>query len=425
MAFVSENRENSYYVSLWRHNNPLPEQLKNLTIEEFELILRLASESLIHLRESTQTHKFEDILNKKISNLNGTHQQELNLLKSQYNDDISKKQKLLEKEQVSRREIQESYNLLHQNFLNLQNSVSQTIEKNLSCSLEKQNIFFSGQVESIKKAFESRESMYKDQIIELKTHLEKYQKQLLIEQNSSVKGKQGESSFDTLVKQHTSWVLEDTSKIPDACDRQSNIKGCKTLFEIKNYSNKVPKTEVDKFKRNMETHKDAQFGVFISLKTNIIGGAQDCIYSEITSNNQILLYIQNFDTLDKDTIFSVINNYIDMALLLHAKIQCDVESEDLQLKIDSIKPILNDSFKEISLMVNKMNSQKKTMVNIINEQTSTLQLHINKIKLLFESILKVFFQEESTVTAMEIDDDTKKKVTKRKKSSDSLTNSIS
>jgi len=418
MAFVNEIKQDNTYISSWKQNNPIPESLKQLTVEEFELVLRLASESLQSLRESVHSFKFQDVLTKKLDTKQKEHEKEFSFLQSQYTDEIKKSQKKLDKLETEKQQLQESYNLLQQNFLSLQNNVNQSIEKTFSCGLEKQNIFFSGQVSSIQKAFESRETMYKEQISELKQALEKYQKQSFIDQNSSNKGKQGEASFDSLVSQLTDWSLEDTSKIPDACDRQAKIRGCKTLFEIKNYSAKVPKVEVDKFKRNMELHKDAPLGVFISLKTQIVGGAQDSVYTEINSNNQILIYIQNFLVLDTETIFSVINNYIDMSQLFYSKIECLEENEDLQSKIDSIKPILNNSFLQITQMVNEINNHKKFMTNKINEQHSSIKLHIDKMKLLFESIVRVFFPEDTTtLTSMVIEEasdlDKPKKTVKR------------
>jgi hypothetical protein len=455
MSFINEICDNSFFISTWRHKNPIPEFLKNITVEEYELILRLASESLILLRDSTSLLKFEDILNKRLSEQNQQslkdvekiqrahierlqqkdeevqkkqkyieklellNKQSIETYNQQKDEEVQKKQKYIEKLEVINRQSTESYNLLQQNFLSLQNSISQSFEKNLSCSLEKQNIFFSGQVSSIQKAFESRESIYKDTIVELKGKLESFQKQSLIEQNSSIKGKQGETSFDSLVNQFTSWKLEDTSKIPDACDRQSTIRGCKTLFELKNYTNKVPKTEVDKFKRNMEQHKDAPLGVFISLKTMIVDGAQELLYTEISSNNQILVYIQNFLSCDIDTIFSVINNYTDIAQKFYKKISEADDSVDLQSKIDSIKPILNSSFKEISDMINENNKNKKFMIDKITSQHSSVKLHIDKIKLMFESIFNLLFHEETKMFVEELLDSDKsdKKGVKRKKKS--------
>lgn len=416
MSFINEVVENSFFISSWKHKNRIPEFLKNVSVEEFELILRLASESLILLRDSTSSLKFEDVLNKKLAQHNQQSIRELEKVQKANTEEVLKKQKQIEKLEVTNREVQESYNLLQQNFLNLQNSISQSIEKNLSCSLEKQNIFFSGQVSSIQRTFESRESMYKDTIVELKQKLESFQKQSLIDQNSSVKGRQGEASFDSLVHQFTSWSLEDTSKIPDACDRQSNIRGCKTLFELKNYTAKVPKTEVDKFKRNMELHKDAPLGVFFSLNTNIISGPQDTIYTEINSNNQILVYVQNFLGSDIETIFSVINNYVDIAVKFYTKTNEVSDSSDIQLKIDSIKPILNSSFKEISDMINENNKNKKFMIDKITTQHSSTKLHIDKMKLMFESIFKLLFEED---TSMIVEDttETDKKSLKRKKKS--------
>jgi hypothetical protein len=148
----------------------------------------------------------------------------------------------------------------------------------------------------------------------------------------------------------------------------------------------------------------------------IVDGAQDLLYTEISSNNQLLVYVQNFLSSDIDTIFSVINSYVDVALKFYTKTNELVESVDIQSKIDSIKPILNSSFKEISEMINENNKNKKFMIDKITTQHSSLKLHIDKIKLMFESIFNLLFHEDTKMFLEEVVETDKKGVKRKKKS---------
>ena len=40
-SFIEQRSENGYYISSWRHNNPLPECLKSISCSEFETLLSL------------------------------------------------------------------------------------------------------------------------------------------------------------------------------------------------------------------------------------------------------------------------------------------------------------------------------------------------------------------------------------------------
>ena len=78
MAYYNEIQQDGSYISSWKHNNPIPESLKQLTVEEFELLLRLASESLQSLRESVHSFKFQDVLTKKLDTKQKEHEKEFN-----------------------------------------------------------------------------------------------------------------------------------------------------------------------------------------------------------------------------------------------------------------------------------------------------------------------------------------------------------
>jgi len=416
MAFIEQHTNEDFYISSWKHKNPIPLALQSCSAEDFELILRLASESLLALRSSATSVQIQDIIHKHLSaadlekaELQHRFSREIQTLKDTqaYNLDTLKTQyihTIAELEQ-SKSSAQTAYQLLQQNFLQLQTSMSTNLEKSVSCSFDKQNQFYNAQVQMLEK-------LYKTQIESLQRSLEQYQQQTLKDQNSSLKGKQGETNFDNMVQSFTTWELSDTSKTPDSCDRLATIRGCKTLFEIKNYSYSIPKKEIDKFKRDLELHKDCPFGIFISLNTAIVGGNQEFIYAELNSNNQLLIYIQKFLQHDAETVFSVLNTFVDIAQELYNKSKNFATDASLQSKIDALKPILTHEIANVAKILNELTVHKNFLIDSITKQHSSMKHHIEKLKFTFESMFRLLFLEATVEDSGA--EDTKKKRRKKK-----------
>lgn len=399
MAFISENYDSNKYVSIWNHDKPIPEILRSCTIKEFNTIIQLVADTVVKMRETTNSLQFQDILNRKILEIQNSMQTEyeakLSNIQSEtirkFNLEIERLQKSKLDLQVSLDQSLKSYQSLNMNFENLQISSVNQFDKTLNNMLQKQKESYESQIQMLDK-------VYKEQISNLQTSLEQYNKQSFKEQNSSLKGKVGETSFDALVEQYTSWTIENTAGSAQHCDRFGIIHGCKTLFEIKNYSNNVPKKEIDKFKRDMEVHKDCPIGVFISLNTNIIGAPQEFFYSEITNSNQTLIYIQKFMQNEPISLFPVVDSIIKLGSTLYNKSTTNcVEDNDVQLKIDSIKPILINEIKSIGSVLNELNNNKKLIIEKVNEHHNSIKTHVDRMKYTFEKIFSILFNDKDAI----------------------------
>lgn len=379
-SFIEQKSENDYYISSWRHNNPLPEYLKSISCSEFETLLSL----YISLGEIKQKDNIDTI--KK-------HIESKFFEKAQ----VFEEEKSLKDRKI--KELQESYNILHSNFSTIQDSQQKNIDK--------EHKFFLSQIDSIKSLGNSKDQ----QIKELKEELSIYKNQSLIQQNSSKKGKQGEQKFFALVNQNTTWTLEDTSGTPDAGDFQGIARECKVFIDTKTYGARgVPKCEIDKFKRNMDSNKDIPIGMLISMESRIIGGPQDFLYCEINSNNQLLLYIQNFLSYDTETIFSILNNYIDIANFIYNRSE---KSE--QIDIQPLKPILTSLSTKISQTTNKISNMKESWIKKISTDCSELKNDVTQTFDMVKTVLNTLFPESNMV--IEDSEGEKKKNTKRKKKS--------
>jgi len=379
-SFIEQRSENGYYISSWRHNNPLPECLKSISCSEFETLLSLYI-TLGEIKQKDNIDTFKTDIEHKFFEKTKVFEEEKSL----------KDRKI--------KELQESYNILHTNFSALQDSQQKNIDK--------EHKFFLSQIECIRTLALSKDQ----QINDLKQELQQYKSQSLIQQNSSKKGKQGEQKFFALANQNTTWSLEDTSGTPDAGDFQGVARDCKVFIDTKTYGSRgVPKCEIDKFKRNMDSNKDIPIGMLISMESRIIGGPQDFLYCEINSNNQLLLYIQNFLSYDMETIFSILNNYIDIANFIYNRSE---KSE--QIDIQPVKPILTSLSTKISQTTNKISNMKESWVKKITTDCNELKNDVTQTFDMVKTVLNTLFPESNMV--IEDSEGEKKKTIKRKKKS--------
>jgi hypothetical protein len=415
MALLSQTKDNNTYISTWQHNKPLSNELISCSIEEFELILALSSEALKSLRQSTSSIQFQEILNKKISDLNSQKQKEFDILQKEFERQKNSEQTILQRKiqelQTNLDQSVQSYQALNQNFMNLQNSTQENFSSYLQSSLNTQK-------KSMDEQFSKVECIYKQQINSLQESLNEYTKKAIANNVSSNKGKIGEQSFDSMVETFTTWKIKDTSKTPQSCDRFGEIRGCKTLFEIKNYSYNIPRKEIDKFKRDLEVHSDCPLGVFVSLNTMIVGAPQDFFYTEFSSSNQLLIYIQQFNSYDSETLFSVLNSLIEIAMLLHKKSNI-LEDSTLQNKVDSIKLIIQNEIINISKMITELQTQNKLVIETIQKQNSSIKHNLEKINFTFKSIFQTLFEDSmliETSSQDEIKPPRKRRASKKKES---------
>ena len=430
-SFIEERYENGYYISSWKTHNPLPDCLKTISSSEFESLFSL----YISLRNSTLDIKQKEHISSINKSIETEYKNKVLQIEANYNykmleaqKEISLKEKKISQELVKNSELQESYNILHKNFSNLQDVNQKSIDKEHNFFLnqieslrknftsiydisqknvDKEHIFFVSQLENIKLLTNSKDQ----QISELKQELLHYKNQSLIQQNSSKKGKQGEMKFFNLVNQYTCWSLEDTSGLADAGDFQGTVRNCKIFIDTKTYGLRgVPKCEIDKFKRNMESNKDIPIGLLISMESKIIGGPQDSIYCEINSNNQLLLYIQNFLAFDHESIFYILNNFIDLANFIYTR----SEKSD-SIDIEKIKPTLNSLLKISQDTINKISNIKESWVKKINTDCNELKNSVTQSFNLIKEVLQTLFPETNMI--IEDSEGEKNKSVKRKKKS--------
>lgn len=128
-----------------------------------------------------------------------------------------------------------------------------------------------------------------------------YELRLSRQQNSSLKGKDGETIvYEKLNMIFPSADIEDTHSKPHRGDFIVYHEGMVMMIETKNYSRNVQKSEIDKFYNDIDnpSNSDVQCGLFVSLNTGICN--KEDFQFEIRNNIPVIFIhnlLQNFESI--------------------------------------------------------------------------------------------------------------------------------
>lgn len=440
MAFVSETYTptsgdqgtgggDGFFISQFRHKKSIASNgVKGLSIDDFELILPLAVHALQTLKHSANDSQYKESLEKEISFNTEKLTKQLSTQKKELEHEVSSLQNLLKD---LKNELSASYsdkNKLREQYENRSKDDNSAAEKALQKMRDQFDELKRISDSNLSSLVSDKEKQYQEEIRRIQsTHsntlqllqenndkqYDRMNKLLESEKEEKIKlaaslptsgnvnasverGKQGEKEFDELASLYTmGWgELENTSKMARGTDRRCNIRGCQTFFEIKNYTNDVPSKEVDKFCRDLEEHSDSPFGVFISLRSNIVGKkSNNYIQIDWTSKHQMLLYINSFYTHSAEDIFAFIDICVDLANSIYSAARNTPEESDkvgeLENKLESIKLYLEKELKRFGEILLKFNRDKNFWAETIRKQYTEYSYEIGQAKQALLSMLDI------------------------------------
>jgi len=193
--------------------------------------------------------------------------------------------------------------------------------------------------------------------------------------SSVFRGQDGEAYFGTIVKERKGWTLENTSKIPHSCDYASRILNTPVFFELKNYGTATVKhDEVTKFLRDMKEHPEVLVGIFISLHTGI-SGKLPCtpISIDWIHGNQCVVYIQSLTDLDIDHVLSLIEQIVNITNIFNKHLSITETKEDTlfyQERIERAKVFLDQTITRGTKLIKRVVSDKQEQIKMIELSTS-------------------------------------------------------
>ena len=199
-----------------------------------------------------------------------------------------------------------------------------------------------------------------------------YESRLNRQQNSSLKGKDGEGYvLGRLNMLFPTADIEDTHTIPHRGDFVVRAPGMTMMIETKNYSRNVQKAEIDKFYNDIinPANSDVQCALFVSLNTGICN--RDDFQFEIIDNKPVLFIhnlMSNFDSIPLASRF--------FRMVLDAK---DVDFKNKETK---------DAFKNAASTIKRNFQKQKTVLDrYYNQQMELINGQMTNIESLY-GILK-------------------------------------
>ena len=406
-AFISETFTNGHFISKFRHTNSLKNIVEQISQEDFELLLQMSSNALNSLKDSLKTIEFKEVLEKQKEVAESEKATLIKDMETRYTRQIEELKAVLTVSEAGQHKLKEQFaEITSKAELAFKNSLTELISQRESQFQKELARLQEHHREDIKERLAQSESHYKETISSMKTTYTELETKLRAAHEksfiSSEKGKQGEKEFEELCAEHTSWgTLVNTSKEDSATDRRCVIRGCSTMFEIKNYQSTIPSTEINKFLRDMKEHPESPLGVFVSLHTNISKKQGNYIQIEWTDDSQLLVYISSFYTHSIPDTLSFIDSCATIALTVYksaaaaAAAAAAAGNEDsevsigLQSRIELAKHSISSEIKGVTDCMQSLTQNKKDIVSLIDKQYIEHQSKLNKMKTGLSDILHI------------------------------------
>jgi hypothetical protein len=446
-AFISEEYQDEFYITKFRHSASVKDALCDCTVNDFNKILSLATEAIVELRRSAHTIQYSDTLSSEIKKhtdlftserlklqedmklLLQKNENDRSILQKSYDQKInileSKKAKLeaeLSVAEVSVSKMKEQFDSLKADTQSmLEISIEKIVgqkEEQYEREIERIQQSHKHACETLEKQARERvhqcDAQHKESIEKMRQLYSEKEKELLRNYEktfvSSSRGKQGEEEFETIVSRCVSWPpMINMSKTSHGTDRRCKIRNCNSLFEIKNYTDDVPSKEVVKFERDMEENQDCPLGVFISLNTNIVGKKSgNFITITWSSKSQLLLYINSFYSHTPEDIITFIDICADLAWSIFKSANDTPEEVDtvihLESRIAQAKMYVEKEIKRMTDLLRTMNHNKIFLIDTINKQTTEYTYNIQQSRQALKGILEIFLgksEEDNTPPSQE------------------------
>ena len=156
-------------------------------------------------------------------------------------------------------------------------NVKNKFEKLSTTRMDKQTEYYEEKINREKEYQRNMENMRK----EYESKLDEYRKKVEIvnefKENSAKKGQEGENwLYNELIRQFPKATIVDCHTIKHRGDftLEDDVKG---MIESKNYKKNVPKKEIVKFKKDIESNEDFKYGILLSLKSGVTNREDFCL----------------------------------------------------------------------------------------------------------------------------------------------------
>jgi hypothetical protein len=422
-AFLSLKNSSPFQIISfrWPIAKEVPSAIRRLTISEFMNGLDLAAHTVEAMKDQASKVEFEEVLKKETERiharcdavvLNAQKRSEeleaaaaetLKTTQEKYERTVKGLEGKLSELEASLAAAKSGNSILRDQMETMRQSVAAVYEDSMKRAMEQKEAAVKAELERLQQyhrdTIASMERQARDIVSRMEEKYKAEEEKLRAEYakqtsaSSAVRGAVGETAFDDLVLEHTTWgELVNTSKIPHATDRCGVVRGCQTLFELKNYSVDVPSEQLRKFYRDMEENTDKQLGVFISLKTGIQTLKKKGFMTvEWTKDGQLIVFIQNFYEHDAAYVLGCIELFASIALDVYTFRQQHKEDTGsvLQKRIDQAKPYIEKELKGMGDLLRRLTVNKKHLVDMAERQFNDAKATLESSKAALKTTLDI------------------------------------
>ena len=216
---------------------------------------------------------------------------------------------------------------------------------------------------------------------------------------SNSRGAIGETTFAEYIEKYTNWRnVENTSKIPQSGDLQCMIGQVKTIIEVKNYSKDIPTKEIQKFMRDMDSHTEAPFGIFISMNTDITG-KRSTINVDWTEHGQLCILISKFQETDIEYTMKMLEQYAEVANRVYG-LHHRCSEEELAMykeKHNHIKSIVTEQISDIAQLIQNIGHDRRILIDNLTKQGMLYKNTLEKIKLSASNMIDIILGTRDVV----------------------------
>jgi hypothetical protein len=327
------------------------------------------------------------------------YKNEMDRLKTEYEKTISIERTM---KRTLENTLQEKDNAMKAFELNINNLIEKAMDtsnKRHIEEIERNNNQFNKLIENMKAMYASDKEKIERDLISSQEKIKELQENIRASQASVIKGAVGQSDFFELIKEYTSWTgIEDTSKTSHAADLRGYIDKVETMFEVKNYTSDVPTKEVVKMIRDMETHSNISYGVFVSMNTGITGKKKP-IEFQWTAHGQLCIFVSNLLKHDIEMIFNYIGQCASVAHRFFSLCNNEEknELESYKDKLLQVKTIITKQISDISEMITAMGHHKKLHMDNLNKHYTEYKLMLEKMKISCNEIVDIVIGTDEVV----------------------------
>ena len=223
--------------------------------------------------------------------------------------------------------------------------------------------------------------------------------------SSKEKGSFGEALMENFIKRAFDCDVNLVSKEAQTADIRMTRKGGHQYFwEVKNYTRMINPDEIEKFRRDLRLHPDVKGGIFVSLRTGIVGkGRSGDIEMEFLEDGRPIVFLSHFMSRE-DPVYALqaLRPFFDMIEMVSKPVKSEGEAVmALQAKAALVTNLLQGHALSVGKYKNSLAMHRKRMDSMFSE----FQVFVMEAEAQLQVLLRVALgtEEETGVVQEEVE----------------------